>query len=226
MEFLINLDQSLLLFFNSFHTPLWDYFFWFYSGTITWIPLYAAILYVAVKELGYKSLGIIISIVLTIVLCDQIASGFFKPFFQRLRPSHEPSLTEQLHLLNGYRAGKFGFISSHAANSFGLATIITLLFRQKWLVIFFFLWAVLNSYSRIYLGLHYPADILVGALVGVASGWLVYKLYEWVALRFIFKDEDKNSLIIDSPSAKTITYTGGISIAVMFLSAWQLLKII
>ncbi len=226
MEFLINFDKELFLFLNSFHSPLWDYFFWFFSGTVVWIPLYVSILYVAIKQTGIKSLWIIVAIALTIALCDQIASGFFKPYFERLRPSHEPKLNNIVYLLNNFKAGRFGFISSHAANSFGLATIISLLFKRRWLTFFFFTWAIINSYSRIYLGLHYPGDILVGTLVGVISGWLTYRLYYWFVSRFVPNKGDVGTLQEEIEPVLIITLTGWISIIVMFLSAWQLIKII
>lgn len=225
MDFLLNLDKELFLFLNSFHTPLWDYFFWFISGTLVWIPLYASILYVIIKEAGLKSIWIIIAIALTITLCDQIASGFFKPYFQRLRPSHDPELKEFVYLLKGFKAGQFGFISSHAANSFGLATFISLLFKRKSLIFFLFVWAIVNSYSRIYLGLHYPGDILVGTLVGVASAWLIYKLYFTLVSRLRFNKGDLKAFEIRFSPVGVITSTGWVSIAVMFLSAWQLMKI-
>lgn len=226
MEFLINFDKELFIFLNSFHSPLWDYFFWFFSGTVVWIPLYASVLYVVIKQTGIKSIWIIIAIALTITICDQIASGFFKPFFERLRPSHEPELVNSIYLLNGFKAGKFGFISSHAANSFGLATLIGLIFKRKWVVLFFLVWALINSYSRIYLGLHYPGDILVGALVGVASGWLTYKLYLCFVSRFVSHKGNLIALQQSSTPSLVITLTGWLSIFIMFLSAWQLMKII
>lgn len=226
MEFLISFDKEVFLFLNSFHSPLWDYFFWFFSGTVVWIPLYVSVLYVVIKQTGIKSIWVLIAIALTITLCDQIASGFFKPYFERLRPSHDPELKNIVYLLNDFKAGKFGFISSHAANSFGLATLISLLFKRKWLVFFFFVWALVNSYSRIYLGLHYPGDILTGALVGVTSGWLTYKLYFWFVSRYVPNKGNLKALQKGSISVLAITLTGWISIIVMFLSAWQLIKII
>ncbi len=226
MEFLNHFDKELFLFLNSFHSPLWDYFFWFFSGTIVWIPLYVSVLYVVIKQMGIKSIWIIVAIALTITLCDQIASGFFKPYFERLRPSHDPELKNIVYLLNGFKAGKFGFISSHAANSFGLATLISLLFKRRWLIFFFFVWAVVNSYSRIYLGLHYPGDILVGAIVGIISGWLSFKLYFWFVSRYISNKGNVRALQNISSPIKIIVLTGWVSIVVMFLSAWQLLKII
>jgi undecaprenyl-diphosphatase len=104
-----------------------------------------------------------------------------KPYFGRLRPSQEPSLQEWIHLVEGYRGGKFGFASSHAANTFGSATFFFLWFRniKRW-VIWLFVWAAFMTYTRVYLGVHYPGDVLVGALVGIVCGWTAFKFSEWL----------------------------------------------
>ena len=100
-----------------------------------------------------------------------------KPFFERLRPTHEPGFDGLVHTVYGYRGGKFSFSSGHAANTFGIATIAWLLFRTRIRLIgLIFLWAALVSYTRIYLGVHYPGDILVGASIGVSLGWIIYKI--------------------------------------------------
>ena len=111
-------------------------------------------------------------------MTDQFTSGLMKPFFERLRPSHEPALEGMVHMVSGYSGGKYGFASSHAANTFGIAMFLSCLLKvEKPWINWLFLWAALVSYTRIYLGVHYPGDIIVGALIGVAFGWLVFKLY-------------------------------------------------
>ena len=111
------------------------------------------------------------------VITDRIASGFFKNYFERLRPSYNPLLENTIHLINGKKGGMFGFISSHAANTFGLATFTALLFRNKIFTTSIFVWAILNCYSRIYMGVHYPADILGGMILGLTIGYGIYFLY-------------------------------------------------
>ena len=128
----------------------------------------------------------LLAVTLVFVLCDQISSSFFKEFFERLRPSHEPSLEGIVRLVNGKKGGRFGFVSSHAANSFGLAMFTALLFKKWYYSVLIFLWASVNSYSRIYLGLHYPGDILGGLILGILCGFFVYWMYKRFSFRYIY----------------------------------------
>jgi undecaprenyl-diphosphatase len=177
LDILLQIDRDLLLWLNSNHSVLWDNFFWLFTSTGTWVPFYAALVYVFLKQMGLRGLWPILAIVVVIVLCDQISSSVFKVLFERLRPSHEPSLDGLVHLVYGKRGGSFGFVSSHAANSMGLALFTALLFRNWGFSLTVFLWALLNSYSRIYLGLHYPGDILGGWILGILVALLVYWVY-------------------------------------------------
>lgn len=179
MDLILEWDKALLLFINGHTTPFFDNFFWLVSSKQAWIPFYLTLLYLFIKRAPKMAVVLIVVIVLTIVLSDQISSTFFKNVFQRLRPSHEPSLNEIVRVLFNYRGGQYGFVSSHAANSFGLATILALIFRNKALTITLIIWAAIVSYSRIYLGVHYPADVIVGGLVGVLSALLCYKILLW-----------------------------------------------
>jgi undecaprenyl-diphosphatase len=223
LDALIQLDKEIFLYLNGFHSGFWDNFFWVYTSTTIWIPLYIVIAYVIIKRMGISGIWAIIAIGLTITLCDQVSSSFFKPFFERLRPSREPSLEGLVHLVNNRRGGQFGFISSHAANSFGLAIFTTLLFRKSFFTVFIFMWAILNSYSRIYLGVHYPGDILVGLLLGLLSGWLVYKFYLWIDSKFIGHHREK-SLIFNN-EVIAIVFAGILSIIIILISSRLLLKL-
>ena len=178
-EHLIEIDKSLMITLNAAnsHTQLADTVFWLTSQTAVWIPLYLALLFLIIKQNGKESILITIFAILLILLCDQTASGILKPLVARLRPSHDPSIMDMLQYVNDYKGGKYGFPSSHASNTFGLATYITLLFRSKKIGIPMFVWAILNAYSRIYLGVHYPMDIIVGIAIGLVYGALLYKTY-------------------------------------------------
>lgn len=184
IDWLIAFDKELFLFFNRLHTPWLDPVMLLASDTLFWLPLYFFLLVHIIRDHKIMSLVILLGIALTILLSDQITSGLMKPYFARLRPSHEPSLEGLVHLVKGYKGAVYGFASSHAANTFGTATFLYLLFRsnKSW-ILWLFPWAVLVSYTRIYLGVHYPADIIVGAAVGVLSGWISYRLYVWVNSR-------------------------------------------
>ena len=183
---LMELDRRLLVWLNSFHTSWLDPVVYYTSQTLFWLPLYFFLVWLIIKDFRKEWWIPIIGIVVTILIADQVTASIMKPFFARLRPSQEPALQGIIHLVkdpNGeiYTGGLYGFASSHAANTFGTATFFTLLFRSRhrwigWL----FLWAVLMTYTRIYLGVHYPGDIAVGTIVGVTGGLVGISVYKWI----------------------------------------------
>jgi undecaprenyl-diphosphatase len=179
MEQISRIDTEVFFFLNGLRTPWLDPVMFYMSGTAFWIPLFAQLVYLMIRQFKKHAWLPLICVLLCIASTDRITSGIMKPGFERLRPSHEPLHMDKVHTVNGYRGGKFGFASSHAANSFGIAMFFVLLFRSRYrYILLLFAWAVLMSYTRIYLGVHYPGDILVGAMIGLLCGWLLYNVYK------------------------------------------------
>ncbi|SFB77149.1 undecaprenyl-diphosphatase [Flexibacter flexilis DSM 6793] len=186
IEKLIEFDHQLFLLLNGAHTAWLDAPMQLFSHRLAWLGLYAWLIYWLWKNALSKSVFAwqLAGIGLTLLLADRVSSGLLKPFFARLRPCHNPEFEGIIHLLEGC-AGQFGFVSSHAANTFGAAMFFWLLWHKKWpSVRWLFAWAALVSYSRIYVGKHYPADVVAGACVGLACGWAAYWVYEQLKQRY------------------------------------------
>lgn len=178
VEKILVYERDLFFMLNGSDSPFLDRFMWLYSGKAVWLPLAAFILIVLLyKKKWRESILILLAIVLVVTFCDQFASHVCKPIFTRFRPTHHPDFMDQVKTVFDYRGGKYGFISSHAANAFGFATFMSLLFRYRLFTWTIFLWAALTAYTRVYLGVHFISDIVPGAIAGVFFGWLVYWLY-------------------------------------------------
>lgn len=189
IEFLKDLDIKLLLEINKHNTPFLDSVMWFASGKLSWMPFYALLLILIIYKYKKQSWWIILLILPLITASDQLAASVIRPLVMRFRPSHEPGLENLLHYVNNYRGGNYGFVSAHTLNVFSLATYVTIVVKDKikWLPYLLFPWAALVAYSRIYLGVHYPTDVVVPALLGMALGLF----FGWVYYRFkhkIFKN--------------------------------------
>jgi undecaprenyl-diphosphatase len=186
MEFIIELDKEALLFFNGWHSPFWDSIMYWVSHKLFWIPLYAFLLGWLIWKEKWNAVYTLIALGLTIAIADRFTSGFMKPFFARPRPCHDAEIGSLVHLVENHCGGKWGFASSHAANVFGIASFFWIQFGKHYRAFaWLFPWALLVAYSRVYLGVHYPADITVGALVGVLAAWLATIILRWYRQRYV-----------------------------------------
>lgn len=180
LEFLDHIDRIIFLFLNGLHSPFWDQVMWWISGRFNWIPLYLLITGYLIYRYKWKVIVILLLVALLITLSDQGSVHLFKMVFKRLRPCHNSEISQLVHIVRNHCGGMYGFVSSHAANSFAVASYSILLIRNKYYTMFIILWAALVSYSRIYLGVHYPGDILGGAILGLFLGYIVYRLFVFI----------------------------------------------
>jgi undecaprenyl-diphosphatase len=184
---LIEADKDLFLLLNNLGTEPWDAFWMFMSNKWASIPLYLLLLILCFSKLGWKrTLLVLLSVALMITATDQLAN-FFKYGVGRLRPCHDDTLFDQMRLVKSYCGGKYGYFSAHAANSFAVATFFILLLKQyfRWIIALLLIWGLLVSYSRIYIGVHFPLDVVTGISIGMLSGWLFQSLYLLAAIRFL-----------------------------------------
>ena len=187
LEKIIEFDKQLLLMLNGSESLFWDGVMSVYTTTVVWIPFALALVYLLIKNNSIMNFVVLLlMIALVITLTDGITSTICKPLFARFRPTHDPDIMYMVDVVNNYRAYKYGFMSSHAANSFGVAVFVMLLVKHKLLSISVTVWALINCYSRIYLGVHYPGDILCGAIIGGVIGTVIYIIYSIVQKRIEF----------------------------------------
>lgn len=193
LEKLLELDTTLLLTINGWHAPWADSVMWVISAKATWIPLYLLLIGLLVwkyrqplssaKWNWLQKVPVYVIIILVIVasvgLADFISSGILKGWVARPRPTRVPELEGILHLVNGYKSGRYGFVSSHAANTMACGLLFSLIWRKKIATILLMLWVAMNCYSRMYLGVHYPLDIIGGLIVGSAVALVAY----WILRR-------------------------------------------
>lgn len=182
---LSDIDARLLLIVNGAHSPFFDSVMWCISGVWIWVPFYAVLAYLLFRRMSWKRASIcLVTIGLIILAADQTCATLIRPEIGRLRPANlNNPLSSFVHVVNGYRGGRYGFPSCHAANTFALAVFMSLVIRHKWFTVMMFSWAFVVSYSRMYLGVHYFGDLFCGATIGSLFAVLFYYLQNYLFKR-------------------------------------------
>lgn len=182
---LSDIDARLLLIVNDAHSPFFDSVMWCISGRWIWVPFYAVLAYLLFRRMSWKRASIcLVTIGLIILAADQTCATLIRPEIGRLRPANlNNPLSSFVHVVNGYRGGRYGFPSCHAANTFALAVFMSLVIRHKWFTVMMFSWAFVVSYSRMYLGVHYFGDLFCGATIGSLFAVLFYYLQNYLFKR-------------------------------------------
>ena len=192
MESLSTIDSALFLHLNSLHTSWLDKVMVLFTDMWVWMPLYLLLIYWTVRQYGKRCWWVFLAVGLVVLCTDQLASHVCKPVFQRLRPCFNADFQDLIHLPKGLAGGQYGFVSSHAANTFGIATFLIPVLKKysPWPAILLLLWAFISSYSRIYIGYHYPGDIVCGAILGVLVGLICWKVFQ-IIQRKAWKSEQR-----------------------------------
>ncbi len=215
MDALQQFDAGIFSVINGWHAAYFDSFMWLVTKIATWIPMILMLLYLLYFKKGWrKTVAVVLAIALVILIADQVSASIIKPLVERARPSHNESLQSTIHIVNGYRGGPFGFVSSHAANCFGIALLLAMIFKNRLFTWTMVVWATLMCYSRIYLGVHYPGDIVCGAILGFLAAWLVYRIFVW----FGKKHPEWGSVSFSYNESRQLIYAAVINITI--LAVW------
>lgn len=180
MKYINKIDTEVFLFLNGLHNPIMDVILFFVCHNLFFIPFFVILIDEVNKEFRNKSLYVLFIIVILIVSCDQTIYHLINPFIKRLRPSHEPTIQHLVNLTNAGPGSLYGFISRHVSNALSLFTFIFLLFdkNKNWLKFILFLWTLLVSFGTIYMGFHYPLNIICSSFIGITFGYLFYFIFK------------------------------------------------
>ena len=191
MNTLSNIDTQLFLYLNSLHVGWLDKVMIAITQMWVWMPLYLLLIYWTAKQYGKRCWWIFLAMGIVVLCSDQLSAHVCKPLFQRLRPCFNNDLQDLIHLPKGMAGGQYGFVSSHAANTFAISAFLTPALRnfRPWVGILLYFWAFVSSYSRIYIGYHYPGDIICGALLGLLVGLILWKLFQLLIMKKVWKSE-------------------------------------
>lgn len=189
IDWLIQEDTSLFLYLNNLGTPTWDGFWMFYTTKYNWIPFYALLFYLISKTVTRRQLILIALLAAFLITFTDQITNLFKINFERLRPCHNEAINSFMRLVKPTCGGRFGFFSGHASNSMAVAFFAGLMLKTKYKYATYLLmvWAFGMAYSRVYIGVHYPLDILCGMLFGGFSGFLFYKLFKYLNVQLLNK---------------------------------------
>ena len=186
LDQLLQFDKDVFIYLNGLGSPSWDTFWQFISNKFSAIPLYLFLVLLSYRKLGLKgTVLLLVFVALLITVSDQM-SNFFKYGVARLRPCHDPEISGQMRLVKSYCGGKFGYFSAHASNSFAIALFFGILLKSsiRYIGLALVFWAMLVAYSRVYIGVHFPLDVITGALIGSFLGWLFAKLFIFAHRKF------------------------------------------
>nr|WP_321354536.1 phosphatase PAP2 family protein [uncultured Draconibacterium sp.] len=221
LQRILELDKDVFLFFNGFHNDFWDTIIIMITRQETWIPFFASILFFIIKNYRIKTLLIAIALAILIVATDQF-SNVIKDSVQRLRPTHDPAISHLVHIFFG-KGGQFGFVSAHAANSVAILVLTSRIFKSRSYYFLTLTWVLVFCYSRIYVGVHYPLDLICGGLIGWGVGWGLYKLLMFVENHFFFGRSPKiEKTALSRKDSGIIALVFFVSVVTVFLVVAQL----
>lgn len=182
---ILQLDESLFLYLNNLGTPAWDNFWLYYTEKLTHLPMMLIVAFLLFKVLGTKKFGLALFLIIIMITFTDQLTNLAKYGFQRPRPCRVPELEGYMRYI-AKRCSRFGYFSGHSSNSMALAIFIGSFFKEKykWLFAFLIIWAFGMGYSRIYIGVHYPADLITGFTVGAINGFLFYKLHQLIVRKY------------------------------------------